>query len=163
MVFIISGAAESGRSTVGGLLAETLGWEFIVEENLLLPRNLHARTSNTPTLPTDADRTLRLETLSTAINLWLYEWRDVVVSCRMLTEEDQGELTRMSPLVRIVCLEESHVAGRSVAFDRSAGIASYQLPSESRAASAPERGVLTLDSSRQVDEIIAQMTRVLMM
>jgi len=159
MVFIITGEVESGRSRVGGLLAETLGWEFIDEANLRPPANLAPRTSNT--LLADADTTLRIETLSAAINVWIYEWRDVVVSCRMLTEEDQGRLAKISSLVRIVCLEESHAVGRAAAFDRSLGIESCHLPAGSHAASTPERGVRNLDS-RQVDDIIAEMTRVLM-
>jgi len=158
MVFIITGDAESGRST-GRLLAETLGWEFIEEENLRPRGNFDASTSNI--LPAGADPALRIATLSAAINLWIYEWRDVVVSCRMLTEEDQGRLAKISSLVRIVCLEESHAAEHTTAFDRSVRILSCQLPTGSHAASTPERGVRHLDS-RQVDDIVVEITRVLM-
>ena len=56
MVFIITEAAESGRNTVGRLLAEALGWEFVDAENLHPPGNRDARRCSTslvndPALP----------------------------------------------------------------------------------------------------------------
>jgi gluconokinase len=160
MVFIITGAAESGRNTVGRLLAETLGWEFVDAENLRPPGNLDARRCSPS--PANADPTWFVETLSAAITLWIYEWRDVVVSCTLLTEGDCRQLSRMSSLVKIVCLEEFHATGRTRVLDRSVGVVSSQLPAAWHAAHNPERDVLTLDSSRRVEEIIAELTAVLM-
>ncbi len=161
MVFIITGAAESCRTTVGRLLAETLGWEFVDTENLRPPGKLDARRRS-PALA-DADPTWFVENLSAAITFWIYEWRDVVVSCPLLTERDRKQLSRMSSLVKIVCLEEFHATGRTRVPDRSVGDANSQLPAGSHAARDPEPDVLTLDSARRVEEIIAEMTAVLMM
>jgi gluconokinase len=159
MVFIITGAAESTRNTVGRLLAEALGWEFVDAESLRLPGNLDARKCGTSLA--NADPTLRIETLSAAINFWIYEWRDVVVSCPMLTETEQRQLSKMSSLVKIVCLEASHVTGRTRVLDRSLRVVSSEFSAEWHAARDPGPNVLTVDSSRQVEEIIAEMTAVL--
>ena len=161
MVFIITGTAESGRNTVGMLLAEALGWEFVDAENLRPPGNLNARRYNASLA--NADPTSRIETLSAAINFWIYEWRDVVVSCPMLPEKDRRQLSRMSSLVKIVGLEEFHGTGRTRVFDRTAGVVSGQLHAGWHAARNSEQNVITLDSSRRVEEIIAEMTAVLMM
>jgi hypothetical protein len=111
----------------------------------------------------NADPTVRTGTLSAAINIWIYEWRDVVVSCPVLTEGERRQLSRMSSLVKIVCLEDCHATDRNRFLDRSVGVGSFPLPAGSNAGSNPERNVFTLDSSRQVEDIIAEMTSVLMM
>ena len=69
----------------------------------------------------------------------------------------------MSSLVKIVCLEDFHATGRNRFLDRSVGVASFPLPAGSTAGRDPERSLFTLDSSRQVEDIIAEMTSVLMM
>jgi len=50
---------------------------------------------------------------SAAINLWLYEWRDVAVSCPVLTEEERKQLSRLSSPIKIVCLDEFHATDRT--------------------------------------------------
>jgi gluconokinase len=161
MVFIITGTAESGRNTLGRLLAEALGWEYIDAENLCPSGNLEAHRCSASLA--NADPTLRTGTLTDAINIWIYEWRDVVVSCPVLTKGERRQLSRLSSLVKIVCLEDFHATGRNRFLDGSVGVASFPLPSGSSAGRTPERSVFTLDSSRQVQDIIADMTSVLTM
>ena len=161
MVFIITEAAESGRNTVGRLLAEALGWEFVDAENLHPPGNLDARRCGTSLVN---DPTLPIETLSAAITFWIHEWRDVVVSCPMLTDRDRRQLSKMSSLLKIVCLEASHATGRSpVDDDRSVRVVSSEFPAGWHAVLGQGQNVLTVDSCRQVEEIIAEITAVLIM
>jgi len=148
MVFIITGSAESFRNTVGRFLAESLGWEFVDAANLCPPSYLDwPRCSGRLT---NVDPTSLTEALSTAINLWIYEWRDVVVSCPPLPERDRKQLSKITSLVKIVCLEGSHATGRSA------------LPAAWRVSHDLDQDVLTVDSSRNVEEIIAEMTAALM-
>jgi len=159
MVFIITGVAESCRNTVGRLLAESLGWEFVDAANLSLPSYLdRPRCCDTLT-----DPTLRIESLSAAICLWIYEWRDVVVSCPPLTERDRRQLSKMSSLVKIVCLEASQETGRTRVVDRSARIRISALPAACHVSHDRGQDVLTVDASRNVEEIIADMTAALIM
>jgi len=159
MVFIITGAAESFRNTVARLLAESLGWEFVDAASLSLPGCLDRRRFS----DTLTDPTLRIESLSAAICLWTYEWRDVVVSCSPLTETDRRQLSKMSSLVKIVCLEASRATGRTRLVDRSARIGSSALPAAFHVSHHLRQDVLTVDSSRNVEEIIADMTAALIM
>jgi gluconate kinase len=179
MVFIITGAAESERNTVGRLLAEAWGWEFTDAQHLHPRGRPDARrfatslASSDPSSGSSSDPTSRLETLSAAIKLWIYEWRDVVVSCPMLTERDRKQLSKVSSLVKIVCLEASHATGRTSVLDRpvrlvrSENARSENARSEFSAGWRPARkaaqDTLTVDSSRQVEDIIAEITSVLMM
>ncbi len=147
MVFIITGAAESDRNTVGRLLAEALGWEFVDAETLHPP----------------ADTALRTETLSANIHFWIYGWRDVVVSCPALTEKERRQLSKISSLVRVVRLEVSHATGRTPILDASDRVVSSEFPAGWHAAREPGQDVLTVDLSRQLEEIIAEITAALIM
>jgi len=160
VVFIITGASGSGRSTVGRLLAEALGWEFVDAESLRAQGNVDAGGDGTSW--TYADRTWRVETLSTAINLWIYEWRDVAVSCPVLTAAERKQLCKMSTLVKVVCLEAFSAPGRTLVVDQSAGVVEAQLQAMWHGSGDSEQNMLTIDASRQVEEIIAEMTAVLM-
>lgn len=158
MVFIITGAATSDRNTVSRLLAEALGWEFVDAESL---RPSTVDTPRSGTVLANADPTLRVETLSAAIAFWLYEWRDAVVSCPLLAENDRTRLSKMSSLVKIVCLEASHASRRTPVLDRSVPLVSSEFPARRRTACNPGQDVLTVDSSRQIAEIISEITSAL--
>lgn len=146
---------------MGRLLADSLGWEYTDAEDFRPFGNLAAYRRSASLA--NADPTLRTGTLSAAINTWIYEWRDVVVSCPVLTEGESRQLSKMSSLVKIVCLEDFHATGRNRFLDRSVGVASFPLPAGSNARRTPVRSVFTLDSSMHVEDIIAEMTSVLMM
>ena len=148
MVFIIAGTSVLDRNTVGRLLAETLAWEFVDAENLRVPENVDADRGGTSRA--HADRTWDAKTLSAAINLWIYEWRDVVVSCPVLTEGERRQLSGMSSLVKIVFLKEFHAPDRTRISARSVGVSISRV-----------NDVSTLDLYRPVEEIIADLTAVL--
>ena len=160
VVFVIAGAAESGRNTVGRLLAESLGWEFVDAENLRPPLNAEVRGCSTPRA--NADPTFVEDTLSTAAKSWIYEWRDVVLSCPVLTEGERKQLSRMSSLVKIVCLEEFHTIDRACVSDRSVGVAISRSSAASHASRDQGQDVFTLNLYRPAEEIIAELTTVLM-
>src|ERR1035441_8308335 len=98
---------------------------------------------------------------SAAIGLGGDEWRDVVVSCRMLTERDRRQLSKMSALVKIVCLEAAHATGRTPVPDQSVRIVTSEFSAEWHVAREPGQDVLTVDSSRKVKEIMEKKTEVL--
>jgi len=160
MVFIITGTAESDRGTVGRLLADDLGWEFVDAKSLHPPASLAAQNCNSSSA--DANPFLRIETLSAAVNSWITKWQDVVVSCPMLTETDRKQLSEMSSLVKIVCLEESHATDRTAMLGRERVMGS-ELPDGWHANREPEQEVLTVDLSRQGEEIIREMISALVL
>jgi uncharacterized protein (DUF736 family) len=80
----------------------------------------------------------------------------------MLTETERRQISKMSSLVKIVCLEVSQESPSRVP-DRSLRFASSELSAGWRAARDAGPDVLTVDSSQQVEEIIAEMTAALIM
>jgi gluconokinase len=161
MVLIITGASESDRNTVGSLLAEALGWEFVDADHLRAPGSLDVRKCGRSLA--NADPAWRTETLSAAINFWIYEWRDAVVSCPMLTEKDRRQLSEISSLVRIVCLKVPHDTGRSALRDRHAPFMSTEPTPGKHAGLQPRENVLTVNSSQRTEEIIAEMVSALIL
>lgn len=155
MVFVITGTAESVRNTVGRLLADDLGWEFVDGEDLRSP-HLDAWSRNA--LLANVDVSFRVETLSAAIKCWLHQWRDVVVSCPALTEAGRKQLSQMSSLVKIVSLEASATDG-SLLLDRegSVRVVGSEFPGGRRAKREPDREGLPVDLNWQVEEIIREM------
>jgi len=160
MVFIITGAAESSRNMVCRLLAEALGWEFVEAENLYFSGDVDPRKCSSSLA--NRDPSLRIESISRAINIWIYEWRDVVVSCPMLTQEDRRQLSKMSSLVKIVSLEEFHATDRTRVSDLSVDVAISASPVGSHGSRDPKEDLFTISLSRPVEEIIAELTAVLM-
>jgi len=159
VVFIITGATDSVRDTVGRHFADALGWEFVKAENLRPAGSLDENRYGASQI--NADPSWRIGALSAAIDIWIYEWRDVVVACPMLTEADRQRLGQISSLVKIVCLEASLVTGRTSTVDQSASVAGSQ--SQLRWHGSQVRPyALTVDISRQVDEIVAEITGLLM-
>ncbi|MGA7791868.1 MAG: hypothetical protein WCA19_02440 [Candidatus Acidiferrales bacterium] len=163
MVIVITARAMSGRNTVGRLLADDLGWEFVVAEDLYPSAHLDARNRN-PSLASVTPFS-RIETLSAAVNSWINEWRDVVVSCPLLTETDRRQLSEMSSLVKIVCLEGSRAAYRPPLFDRDCPVRAVgsEFPDGCRTARKPEQEALTVDLAHQVEEIIREMVSALVL
>lgn len=154
MVFIITGTAESDRNTLGRLLADDLGWQFVDGENLHL--DLEALTCNAFLANANP---FGIETLSRAIHCWIYEWQDVVVSYPILTETDRRQLSEISSLVKIVCLEAlQSTSGSPLLYrDRPVHVAGSEFPAGGRAKHEPGQEVLTVDLSRQVERIIREM------
>ncbi len=80
----------------------------------------------------------------------------------MLTEENRRRLCKMSSLVKIVCLDVSFAAGRTRVLGQSVGVVGSQFRSGWHGSREPKQNVFTIETSRQVEEIIADMTAVLM-
>jgi gluconate kinase len=157
MVFVITGTAESGGNTVGRLLAEDLGWEFVEAENLASSANLDPRRCSASLANTNP--TLKMETLTASITPWDYEWRDVVVLCPMLTERERRQLSEMSSLVKIVCLEQSHDIDHTPSLDRSVPVAESVYADKWCATCERGQDALTVDSSQQVEKTISEIVR----
>ena len=65
MIVVVMGVAGSGKTTVGELLEDELGWEFIDGDRLHPPRNIEKM--RTGQALTEADRTLWLDRLESLV------------------------------------------------------------------------------------------------
>ena len=104
MIVIVMGVVGSGKTTVGHLLAEQLGWEFADADDFHSSANkekIHKGIGLT-----DADREPWLESLRAAILRWIAERCNVVLACSALKRSYRSEL-EAGPEVRFVYLKGS--------------------------------------------------------
>jgi gluconokinase len=82
MIVVVMGVVGSGKTTVGKLLAEQLGWEFADADDFHSPANVEKIRSGIPL--TDADRQPWLDSLRDAIVKWIGTGRNVALACSAL-------------------------------------------------------------------------------
>jgi gluconokinase len=104
MIVIVMGVVGSGKTTVGRLLAEQLGWEFADADDFHSPANVEKIRQGIGL--TDADREPWLQSLHVAILQWIAERRSVVLACSALKRSYRSEL-EAGPEVRFVYLKGS--------------------------------------------------------
>jgi gluconokinase len=101
MILIIMGVSGCGKSTVGSLVAERLGWSFIEGDEYHPAANVEKMRSGIPL--TDADRAGWLSSLASVIDGYSSRGESAVVSCSAL-KATYRERLRVSPEVRFVYL-----------------------------------------------------------
>ena len=90
MVVIICGVAGSGKSVIGRLLAEELGWRFYDADDFHSPAHVEQMRRGVPL--TDADRSPWLERLRGLIGQSLAQGEDAVLACSALKESYRQHL-----------------------------------------------------------------------
>jgi gluconokinase len=90
MVVVLMGVAGSGKTTVGRLLAERLGWEFYDADDFHPPANVEKMARGVPL--DDADRQPWLEALSRLVAGCLGRGESAVLACSALKESYRERL-----------------------------------------------------------------------
>jgi gluconokinase len=104
MIVILMGVTSSGKTTVGRLLAEQLGWQFADADDFHSAANIEKMSRGIPL--NDDDRKPWLASLRTAITNWISENRNVVLACSALKKSYRRELAAGSE-VKFVYLKGS--------------------------------------------------------
>ncbi|MEN9223214.1 MAG: gluconokinase [Thermostichus sp. BF3_bins_97] len=94
-ILIISGVSGSGKTTVGSLLAQELGWIFLDADDFHPPENREKMRQGIPL--TDADRHGWLLRLAALIQTHLRDHRPVVLACSALKEHYRKLLQGSAP------------------------------------------------------------------
>jgi gluconokinase len=105
MIVVVMGVTGSGKTTVGSLLAQRLGWEFADADNFHSPANVEKMRLGIPL--GDADRVPWLNSLRRALEQWLAEHRSVVLACSALKKSYREQLLVGSE-VKFVYLKGSY-------------------------------------------------------
>src|ERR1700733_7304286 len=102
MIAIVMGVTGSGKTTVGRLLAEQLGWEFADADDFHPQANVEKMERGIPL--NDEDRAPWLERLRVQITSWIANGRNAVLACSALKRTYRQELS-VGPEVRFVYLK----------------------------------------------------------
>lgn len=95
MVVVLMGVSGSGKTTVGKILAEELGWTFVEADDFHPPANVEKMRGGTPL--TDADRRPWLDALRRRIDAACEGGENVVLACSALKHAYQDYLERDDP------------------------------------------------------------------
>jgi gluconokinase len=104
VILVITGVSGVGKTTVGKLLAQKLGWEFFDADTFHPAANIEKMKHAVPL--TDADREPWLDKMREAIEGWLREGKNAVLACSALKKAYRDHL-RVSPEVKVVFLRAS--------------------------------------------------------
>src|SRR5215471_15109486 len=105
MVIAVMGPTGSGKTTVGSLLAQRLGREFVDADAFHSAANKEKMHQGIPL--TDADRLPWLEAIHEQILRWLVEKQNVILACSAL-KQSYRDLLWSGPEVRLVYLKGSY-------------------------------------------------------
>jgi gluconokinase len=99
------GVSGAGKTTVGRLLAEAIGWKFFDADSIHSPQNIAKMQAGIPL--TDEDREPWLEELHDAIAGWIDRKENVVLACSAL-KKSYREMLLLKPEVKLVFLQGSY-------------------------------------------------------
>ncbi len=102
MIVIVMGVAGAGKTTVGTLLAQQLGWEFADADAFHSAQNIEKIRQGIPL--TDEDRGPWLAALREAIRRWIVTNKNVVLACSSL-KQTYREYLCAGPEVKFVYLK----------------------------------------------------------
>lgn len=149
-ILIVMGAAGSGKSTVGRLLAERLGWPFLDGDDFHPPANVNKMRMGIAL--TDADRLP-----------WLHGLRKLasrsgsaVIACSALKESYRLILSGGDPRVRFVYLRADPTLLASRLEKRTGHFFTRPLLESQLAALEEPAGAIVVDASRPPEAIVEQ-------
>ena len=149
------GVAGSGKTTVGKLLAEQMGWPFLDADDFHPPENVEKMRRGVGL--TDADRAPWLATLHDVMARALERREHRVIACSALRERYRVTLRDGLRSVRFVFLTANETTLRRRLETRPGHFAGPAIVRSQLAALEEPRDALTIDATRPVDEIVAAM------
>ncbi len=156
MIVIVMGTTGSGKTTIGGLLAKRIGWEFVDADEFHPPANVEKMKHGIPL--TDADREPWLKALHDKIIQWNSEGRNVVLACSALKQSYRDEL-RVGSGVKFVYLKGSYELFSKRVLARKGHFAKQDLLVSQFATLEEPADAITVDAGPAPEQIVAEVRR----
>jgi gluconokinase len=153
MIVLVMGVAGSGKTLIGSMLAESLGWKFADADDFHPAANIEKMSRGIPL--TDADRSPWLMAMHEAIQRWIAAGANVVLACSALKREYRNQLWK-GPELPVVYLKgdikliHSRLAARRGHFMKAAMLESQLADLEE-----PEDAIV-VEVSQTPEEIVAR-------
>ncbi|MGC2185008.1 MAG: gluconokinase [Terriglobales bacterium] len=158
MILVVMGVTGAGKTTIGILLAQRLGWEFVDADSFHSPGNVEKIRLGIPL--DDADRAPWLRSMRQAMEGWVTERRHVVLACSALKHTYRDELC-IAGETRFVYLKGSYDLIYQRLRQRHGHFASEKiLASQFATLEAPDDAI-TVSIDRSADEIVAEIMQAL--
>jgi gluconokinase len=149
---IVMGVAGSGKTTVGEMLAQRLGWNFYDADAFHPAENIAKMANGTPL--DDSDRAPWLAALQALIDTSLKENRPAVLACSALKESYRQQLLEGNEGVQIVYLKGSYdLIWSRISQRKDHYMKPQMLQSQFEALEEPTNA-LTFDVSLSVEDIV---------
>jgi gluconokinase len=153
MIVIVMGVTGAGKTTVGRLLAEELGWQFADADDFHPAANVEKIRRGIAL--NDDDRRPWLDRLGAAIADWIAEKRNVVLACSALKRSYRREL-HVGPEVRFVYLKGSAELIAERLHSRHGHFADEKILAGQFADLEEPEEAMTLDISQRPEEIVSK-------
>jgi gluconokinase len=153
MIVIVMGTTASGKTTIGGLLAKRLGWEFVDADDFHPASNVEKMKHGIPL--TDADREPWLRALHDKIAQWSAESRNVVLACSALKQSYRDEL-RAARDVKFVYLKGSYELFSQRVLARKGHFAKQNLLASQFATLEEPADAIVVDAALLPEQIVAE-------
>ena len=156
MIVIVFGVSGAGKTTIGKLLAEQLGWRFYEADDFHPPANIEKMRSGRPL--TDDDRWPWLEYLHEQITQSLAAKENAIFACSAL-KRTYRERLRVSDDVKLVFLRgdygliEKQLRGRRGHFMNPALLRSQLADLEEPSA---DEDAITVDLGKTPEELVEE-------
>lgn len=160
MVVVLMGVSGAGKTTVGQLLAEKLGWEFHDADDYHSPANVAKMHSGIPL--TDADRAPWLEALRQLMATSINSGKNIVLACSAL-KQSYRDFLNVGPEVRFVYLKVAPaVLHERLRMRRGHFMTEQMLASQLATLEEPHEGPV-IDASRPPAEVAGAIADVLVL
>ena len=156
MIVVVMGVTGAGKTTIGVLLAQRLGCDFVDADSFHSPANVEKMKQGIAL--DDADRGPWLKSLRDAMESWAAEHKDVVLACSALKRSYRDELC-VAGQTKFVYLKGSYELIYQRLRQRHGHFASEAILASQFADLEEPDDAITVDIDHTEDEIVAEIMR----
>lgn len=155
-IIVVMGPAGAGKTTIGTLLARSLGWRYLEADDFHSSSNVEKMSHGIPL--TDADRAPWLASMREALRDAIARGERVVLACSALKDDYRRALVPPNATREQVCfvyLQASRALLRERLAHRVGHFAGPELVDSQLQTLEEPRDALWVDASRPPEEIVA--------
>ena len=155
------GAAGSGKTTVGKLLAAELSWEFADGDDFHPPANIAKMSQGIPL--TDEDRVPWLQSIRDAMRQWQAQGKSVVIACSALKRSYRDLLGIGSNAkdIKLVYLRGTYELLLERLHSRAGHYMKEQMLASQLADLEEPTDAITIDVSKSPEQIVSEIRKYL--